>query len=237
MMHKIIIYPTGYNRHSPEDGRNKWLAEYGWIGMKSQSIFAIRKSNGHEVPMEILADHKGVDIHDRHSAFETFASKSKNDQQYCWSHIICDAKELEEFYGEEGGRIKRTLQTIFHEAKEYHGHGTMKDVEKLHHDLTFLLTSHYENKRSQRFVENLLKRKKEWLFQFVMNPDVEPTNNRAERGLRPSVIYRKVSGGSRTERGAEIYTRIYSIYYTSKLRGKNFITDTLSIIKGNAKPG
>ena len=70
-----------------------------------------------------------------------------------------------------------------------------------------------------------------------MNPDVEPTNNRAERGLRPSVIYRKTSGGSRTERGAEIYTRIYSIYYTSKLRGKNFITDTSSIIKGNAKPG
>ena len=113
----------------------------------------------------------------------------------------------------------------------------MKDVEKLHHDLTFLLTSHYEHKKSQRFVKNLLKRKKEWLFQFVMNPDVEPTNNRAERGLRPSVIYRKTSGGSRTERGAEIYTRIYSIYYTSKLRGKNFIIDTSSIIKGNAKSG
>ena len=204
---------------------------------KSELIFAIRKSNGHEVPQEILADHNGTDIHDRHSAFETFASKSRNHQQYCWSHIICDGKELEEFYGEEGGRIKRALQTIFHEAKEYHGHGAMKDVEKLHHDLTFLLDSHYEHAGCRKFVKNLLKRKKEWLFQFVMNPHVEPTNNRAERGLRPSVIYRKVSGGSRTERGAEIYTRIYSIYYTSKLRGKNFITDTSSIIKGNAKPG
>ena len=70
-----------------------------------------------------------------------------------------------------------------------------------------------------------------------MNPHVEPTNNRAERGLRPSVIYRKVSGGSRTERGAEIYTRIYSIYYTSKLRGKNFIIDTPSIMKRKAIPG
>ena len=113
----------------------------------------------------------------------------------------------------------------------------MKDVEKLHHDLTFLLTSHYENKRSQRFVENLLKRKKEWLLQFVMNPDVESTNNRAERGLRPSVIYRKVSGGSRSERGAEIYTRIFSIYYTSKLRGNNFIADTPSVMKRKARLG
>ena len=86
-------------------------------------------------------------------------------------------------------------------------------------------------------MDNLLKRKKEWLFNFVTNPDVEPTNSRAERALRPSVIYRKVSGGSRSGRGAEVYTRIYSIYYTTKLRGKNFITDTSSIIKRKAKSG
>ena len=70
-----------------------------------------------------------------------------------------------------------------------------------------------------------------------MNPYVKPTNNRAERCISPSVIYRKTSGGFRTERVVEIYTRIYSIYYTSKLRGKNFITDTSSIINGNVKPG
>ena len=95
----------------------------------------------------------------------------------------------------------------------------------------------YEHKRSMRFVDNLLKRKQEWLFGFVMDPCIEKTNNRAERALRPSVIYRKVSGGSRSERGAEIYTRIYSVYYTSKLRGKNFITDTPYIMRGDAKPG
>ena len=112
----------------------------------------------------------------------------------------------------------------------------MKDVEKLHHDLTFLLDSHYEHAGCRKFVKNLLKRKREWLFQFVMNPHLEQANNRAEGCIRSSVIYRKTSGGSRTERVVEIYTRIYSIYYTSKLRGKNFITDTTSIIKGNIKP-
>ena len=95
----------------------------------------------------------------------------------------------------------------------------------------------YEHKRSRWFVDNLLKRKKEWIFGFVMNLDVDPTSNRAERALRSSVIYRKVSGGSRSGRGAEIYTRIYSVYYTSKLRGKNFIKDTPSIIKRSSKPG
>ncbi|MGC8506322.1 MAG: IS66 family transposase, partial [Thermoplasmata archaeon] len=184
-----------------------------------------------------LKDHNGTDVHDRHSAFETLAKATGNDQQYCWSHIICDAKELEQFYGDEGSRIKRSLQTVFEEAKSFKGHGTMGDVERLYRKLVFLLDSDYDHSRCSKFVKNLLKRKKEWLFRFVIDPEIEPTNNRAERALRPSVIYRKISGGSRSERGAEIYTKVYSIYYTSKLRGKNFITDTPSIIKRNAKLG
>jgi hypothetical protein len=37
-------------------------------------------------------------------------------------------------------------------------------------------------------------------------------------------------------RGAVI-SKIFSVYYTSKLRGRNFITDTPSIIRGEAEPG
>ena len=82
---------------------------------------------------------------------------------------------------------------------------------------------------------NCLVREKKWLLQFVMNPNVKPTNNRAERGLMPLVIYRKVSGGSQSERRSEIYTRIFSIYNTSKLRGNNSIADTIPIIKRKAR--
>ncbi len=128
---------------------------------------------------------------------------------------------------------------MYDDAKSFNGHGTMDDMEKLYHKLVFLLDSDYENVKCSRFVRNLLKRKKKWLFQFVVNQDVKPTNNRAERSLRPSVIYRKVSGGSRSDRGAEIYTKLYSIFYTSKLRGKNFIEDTPSDIdmRRKVKPG
>lgn len=53
-------------------------------------------------------------------------------------------------------------------------------MEKVHHKIVFLLDSDYEHARCSKFVINLLKRRKEWLFQFVMNPDVESTNNMAE---------------------------------------------------------
>ena len=110
-------------------------------------------------------------------------------------------------------------------------------MENLYHSLIFFLDSDYDHVKCRHFVDNLLKRKREWLFQFVMNPEVESTNNRAERALRPSVIYRKTSGGSRSERGAEIYTTLHSIYYTSKLRKRNFISDTPELIRRKAKPG
>ncbi len=57
---------------------------------------------------------------------------------------------------------------------------------------------------SYRFVRHLLERNaRGWMFRFVADPQVEATNNRDERALRPMVIARKVSGGSRSNREAE----------------------------------
>lgn len=157
-----------------ENGENMDM----WVFVtKAEAIFHIANNNNHEVAENLLKEHVGTDIHDRFSAFETLASKSHNHQQYCWSHIICDAKELEDFYGDEGARIKRSLQDVYEEAKSYHGKGTAEDVDQLHHKLAFLLGTDYDHPKSRKFVDNLLKRKKEWLFRFVVDPEVEPTNN------------------------------------------------------------
>ncbi|MGC8562107.1 MAG: IS66 family transposase [Thermoplasmata archaeon] len=210
-----------------ENGVNRAL----WVFVtKGEAIFHTARSNNHEVALEILGEHSGTDIHDRYSAFETLASKTKNPQQYCWSHIISDAKELEDFYGEEGRRIKESLQKIYDKAKSFNGNGTSEDIDELYQRLVFLLDTGYEHLRTRKFVDNLLKRKREWLFRFVVDSNVEPTNNRAERALRPSVIYRKVSGGTRSPRGSEAYDRLFSIFYTQKLRRRNFIRDVPKLI-------
>ena len=187
-------------------------------------------NNNHEVALTVLKKHDGTDIHDRYSAFETLASKTHNKQQYCWAHIISDAKELEEFYGDEGKRIKESLQKVYEIAKEFNGHGTPGDVDHLYERLILLLDTGYQHIKTRKFVDNLLRRKKEWLFRFVIDPEVEPTNNRAERALRPSVIYRKVSGGTRSSRGTKAYDRLFSIFYTQKLRKRSFIRDVPQLI-------
>ena len=128
---------------------------------KSKAIFHMSKGSRNEVPSEAFKVHNGTDVHDRHFAFETLAKATRKDKQHCWSHIICDTKELEEFYGYESTRIKRSVQTVFEEAKTLNCHGTTDDMERLYHKLVFLLDSDYEHKRSRRFEDNLLKRKKE----------------------------------------------------------------------------
>ncbi|MGC8692635.1 MAG: IS66 family transposase [Thermoplasmata archaeon] len=230
------IRNSGYRHMDSTSWRIDGSNEYLWTFVtRDSALFSITDKNNYEVPESILGAHKGVDIHDRYSAFETFAKISKNEQQYCWAHIIRDAKELEGFYGEEGGRIHRIVKRVYEKAKKYNGKGTDEDISKLYGELEFQLNTQYDKSKCRKYVEHLLKRKKEWLFNFVKNAEVEGTNNRAERALRPSVIYRKVCGGSRSKRGAKAYSMIYSIFYTMKLRGKNIMEEGPPLLQNFSK--
>ena len=59
------------------------------------------------------------------------------------------------------------------------------------------------------------------LFTFVRDPLVPPTNNAAERSLRPLVIARKVSGGTRSGAGSTTRMTLYSLCATAKMQGKD----------------
>jgi transposase len=60
--------------------------------------------------------------------------------------------------------------------------------------------------------------------------DVETTNNRAERAIRPAVIARKVSCGNRTERGASTWQILVSLATTAQQRGREFLEELTTAI-------
>jgi len=62
------------------------------------------------------------------------------------------------------------------------------------------------------------------LFVFLTRRDVEPTNNESERALRPSVIFRKVTNGFRSEWGARAYAALCSIVETGRRNGRSALT-------------
>ncbi len=77
------------------------------------------------------------------------------------------------------------------------------------------------------------------MLTFLYDPEVEPTNNRAERALRPPVIARKVSHCSKNERRAEAFQAFTSVARTTVKKGITTITEAFyRLIKdGNDPPG
>ena len=59
------------------------------------------------------------------------------------------------------------------------------------------------------------------LFAFTADPRVNTDNNTAERSMRPTVVSRKISGGTRSEQGSEIKSVLASLFGTWRLRGCN----------------
>ena len=106
--------------------------------------------------------------------------------------------------------------------------------EQLENKIIALTDAKLTNKKAEALRKRLIRHKNE-LFTFLSHPEVEPTNNFAERQLRPSVISRKLSFGNKTKEGANRHAVMMSLIQTAKLQGKNPKDLLLSLILGSSK--
>ena len=72
-------------------------------------------------------------------------------------------------------------------------------------------------------IRNRLAKQREHLIGCLYELSVEPTNNRAERALRPAVIARKISCGNKTDRGRRTWQVLASLAATGVQRGEDLI--------------
>ncbi|MCL6579979.1 MAG: transposase, partial [Candidatus Bathyarchaeota archaeon] len=85
---------------------------------------------------------------------------------------------------------------------------------------------------TKRILERIIRHNEE-LFLFLDHPEIEPTNNRAERQLRPNVIMRKITFGNRSPHGAEKHQILMSIIETGRLNGVEPLRLFLSLTLGD----
>jgi len=71
----------------------------------------------------------------------------------------------------------------------------------------------------------MVKHRKE-LTAFLWDKDLAGTNNAAERALRPAVVARKISGGSRSQNGAEAWAKLASLLRSAGQQGQRLF-DTI----------
>jgi transposase len=86
-------------------------------------------------------------------------------------------------------------------------------------------------------VQNRLLKQRAHLLGCLYEPAAEPTNNRAERALRPAVIARKVSCGNKTERGRDCWQILSSIGATCRQQAVDFVAYLSAHLPLTASPG
>lgn len=90
---------------------------------------------------------------------------------------------------------------------------------------------------NQRLLDGIrLQHKQGRVLLFLIDPIIEPTNNRAERGLRPAVIARKVSQCSKNKKGAGMFEAMKCVAATLALRAHNVVKGLAGLIGGNPIP-
>jgi transposase len=159
-------------------------------------------------------------------------------RQMCLAHLLRDAKyALEE--GDTGfapgfrflllravaiGKRRDTLKD--RTLAQYHA-----DLERR---LDRLLAGAMPDQPAARRLFRAMRRDRADLFRFVTRRDVPYTNNACERALRPSVIFRKVTGGFRAEWGATVYAAAATVIATGRLHGTTALAALRAALAGQA---
>lgn len=170
------------------------------------------------------------DVMDQHQA-EVWVSDCLTSQlkapaqqrQICLAHQLRNLQAVIDLY--PAAFWPPAMQALFRYAIRLHGQRQqlpteqyLEQVQRIEHICDWLLKRSLSQDEASRLQRRFCKHRHS-LFVFLYRSDVEPTNNRSERALRPSVIHRKVTGGFRSPWGARAYAALASVIDTAELEG------------------
>lgn len=200
-------------------GHSAWL----WVFTNDAvSLYVIDPSRAHEVVETILGtDYAGVLVSDCFLAYDPLTCA----QSKCVGHLLRRCKELQEMKSGRAVQFTRDLAHLLRAAstlKERRGqlseHGYQVACGRLEAALDRLLARNLTDPDNARFAKTLRKQRPR-LLTFLYHDAVPPTNNAAERELRPAVVVRKTGGCNRTDAGAEAHAILASVLRTCQKQG------------------
>jgi transposase len=202
------------------DGENQWL----WTMLSEKAtLYTIDQSRGQKVAGELLGENfTGTLISDFYSGYSGIECR----KQKCLVHLLRELKETAEKHPGFGQsrfyfRCRRLVQEMLllrkqkgpMEASRYAARG-----RKLERRVVELARGPdekgWKEPESGRLAKRLQKHPGE-LTEFLWHEEVQTDNNAAERALRPAVVMRKITGGSRSEKGAKAAAILMSVLRTA----------------------
>lgn len=217
----LHIDETGWK----EKGKRRWV----WLFCNHLiAYFVISKSRACQVLTDVLGDNfLGALTSDFYSAYIKYASPK---QQFCLAHLIREIKflttlpeETSKLFGIKLLAYMRRLFRLWHNRKSYSPAQWQKKTTRFKADFRRLLFAEkFEKKTDASRIQRRLIKHWSALFRFLDEPELyEPTNNHAERTLRPLVRIRRAAQGSRGLEGSNWTARAASVVATCKLQQRS----------------
>jgi transposase len=199
-------------------GKNWWQ----WVLLSSTAVHhLIADSRGAAVLTGFLGDAKpDVWVADRYAA----QAGHGNERQLCLAHLLRDAQ-----YAIDAGdtgfapgfhKLLQRAVAIGQRRTELKDTTLAQYRADLDRRLDRLLAVNPTAEAGRKLARGIRKCRGD-LFVFVTRRDVPATNNDCERALRPSVIFRKVTGGFRSQWGARTYADAASVIATGRLHRRS----------------
>ena len=192
------------------------------------TVYQVRTRHRNEEVREVVpSDYGGVMVTDRGRSYDAQALSGVKQQKYL-AHVLRSISEVVQTKRGRGRSFGNRLSRLLREAMElrqaYH-RGEAADfaaeAERLRREATYHLRDRPMSDADNWRLQNELG----WhhdrgnLLRFLDDPSIEPTNNRAERALRPAVIARKVSHCSKNVGGADAFSAFTSVIRTLARNG------------------
>jgi transposase len=216
--------------HADETGwcqarKKAWL----WVVTTTfVTVFLIHRLRGRVAAHALLGTFAGTLGTDRWVAYDDY----KGRRQLCWSHLARDFQALSEYRGKMG-RIGRELLRLKRRTFRYWKRvrdGTLtrgelqRKMKPVRRKVAYLLEEGVRCPvaRASGMCWEIYERI-DHLWTFVDVKGVEPTNNAAERAIRPGVLWRKGSFGTHSEEGSRFVERMMTVTATLRQQRRNVV--------------
>jgi transposase len=214
------------------DGQSYWA---WYAGNQDLAFFRLDPHRSSEAAQAIFGEHfEGTLVAD---ALGSYNGVHPKDRQSCLAHIKTKAKELEAEVALLQGKAAdpaarqfcQNIQGWVHTACQAHqrlcrrpwrAKAARRQGQALRRQLRTLCATALGYPKAEAFRKRLMGPEQKLLFTCFRRPQVPPTNNQAERSLRPLVIMRKVVQGTRSDQGLENHSVLRSLFETARRQGK-----------------
>jgi transposase len=229
-----------------EDGTNGYI----WsVSTPSIRYYEYHHSRGGEVVKALIGkDFEGVLGSDFYAAYNLHQGL----HQRCWVHYLRDVHDLKEKYPHNEQLLSwaTSVKAIYDEAIAWVEQGPEPNTSPRMQKLVRVAQQHAFEQRLWQVcapyvntsmpMQTLCKRVETFLpelFVFVAIPGVPAHNNLAERSVRPLVVARKISGGTRSPKGSETRMGLASLFGTWMAQRLNPFHQCLAALAGKSSFG